>query len=159
MKKSKVQSCIKKLEENRKIMDEYYQETKILEEKIKNYFRTADDDEIRIDDGKEKILYAKYVKVNSINYDYEKLKKVVDKEVMNKIIDKDIVVDSSELRRVLKEHPNIKKLLKKSLIVNKKVNDEKIEEAYKQGKITLKAIKAGSIVSSYERLTISRKNK
>ena len=89
----------------------------------------------------EELVATRVDKVTSITYDTEALRKKLDKELFNEIVDKTYtIVDIEGLKSLLKKAGVSPKEFKKYLHVTESVNGAKLQQAYSTGEIDLKSI-------------------
>lgn len=88
------------------------------------------------------LVATKVDRVTSLTYDIPKLKKKLDKELINEIIDKTYTITDMDAMILLLKKAGVKPSeFKKLITVSEKVNNSKIQQAYSVGDISLNDIK------------------
>lgn len=110
-----------------------------LEAQKTNSIETYTADEIGNQD--EKVKATRVERVTSIKYDVDLLKKKIDKELFNEIVDKTYQINNIDAMIELLKKAGIKpKEFKKHITVSETINNGKIQQAYSVGDISLKDI-------------------
>jgi len=93
------------------------------------------------------------VKTRRMQYSVDKIKKHLDKETCNEIIDRTITIDDwDKLVSVMKEYNVPAKRIKNIITVQEKLNVDKLKEMYTTGDIDLNSLKGCYEISSTESL-------
>lgn len=88
-----------------------------------------------------KLKATKVERITSIKYDIPKLKKKLDKELVNEIVDKTYTINDIDAMIALLKKAGVRpKDFKKLISVSETVNNGKIQQAYSVGDISLKDI-------------------
>lgn len=132
--------------ENAKLIVEYQKNKEKIEElknkqnelknEILNQMKTEMDDEFIYHN-----FCCKAVQKTKVLYDYDKLKQFLTNEQYKDITDISFEVDEDKFREVLKTYPKLKKILSPAIKINRFPNEQKLDEAYKNGDIDVALIK------------------
>lgn len=103
------------------------------------------------------LVASKVDRVTSLTYDIPKLKKVLDKELFNEIVDKTYTIADIDAMILLLKKAGIKPSeFKKLITVSEKVNNAKIQQAYSVGDISLNDMKGAYEVKVSKSLQIRK---
>lgn len=138
--------------ENNKVRSQIYD---YLEQ---NKMKSIEGSQLSESGAKKGLLVATKVdRVTSLTYDIPKLKKVLDKELYNEIVDKTYTITNIDAMVSLLKKAGIKPSdFKKLIEVTEKVNNAKIQQAYSVGDISLNDIKDAYSVKVSKSLQIRK---
>lgn len=151
----KVKLACLKIATTEKIINQAYMENKELKEKVINYMRKQEQKKMKVTNDYSITLVEK----TALKFDIEKMEKVFSKDIMKQITVKDYSIDKEKMRNLFKKYPMMKKEFMEVLVVNKKVDSDKVENMLLKGQIKrekiLPCVSVGG--SSFLKLNIKEK--
>lgn len=151
---------IKEEEDFKKHEAEYKERKRIFNQKVMNYFEKSgfEGADLDYDEGNIKLTMVNQTK---IEWDIEKLKKVIDRNMRKKVIEQKVIInDYDNLVKLLKQHGVSPKLFKQCILVEETLDEKMLENCLELGEITKKQIKGTYKLnrsSGYVRITDRKK--
>lgn len=136
---------LRQLEDKKKELDaKYTAKKKALTEEILKQMKQDEVKTLSFTDksGIAQVTYTcSLVEPQSIKYDVSKLEKALNKKLLNKVVEKRIVInDTEEFIEYLKSLGANPKDFKRLITVNKEVDKKVLEQMYELGEVTFKQL-------------------
>lgn len=133
-----------------KIQD-FVNEKIVVEDELMNLMEQEEQKTIILDD-----VRITKIETNKVIYDITKMKEILDKVILKQVCDKDVSVDTTELRQLFRDKPEMKKILSGIIKVSYTPNAKKIQQATDGGLIGSKILKkiASIKISRYIKTTL-----
>lgn len=151
---------IKEEENFKKHEAEYKERKRIFNQKVMNYFEKSgfEGADLDYDEGNIKLTMVNQTK---IEWDIEKLKKVIDRDIRKKVIEQKVIInDYDNLVKLLKQNGVSPKQFKQCITVEESLDEKTLENCLELGEITKRQIKGTYKLhksSGYVRITDRKK--
>lgn len=148
------------LEKGKAEIDRITVNNKELQDSIMKQFDIECDSEFIVDDGKEKVLSAKLVESNKVDFDFEAIIKNLPKDKLDAIVEKVFVItDQEKFIEIVKNNKGLKDILKPAITLEKRINGDKLDYAFKRKVISEDDLKGCYTTETRRSMRLTRKKR